>query len=180
MKIFDENFKEIFLSQFASVAGGLIVGTLISIYTNELLMLPGMLVMLPGFLEMRGSISGSFSARVCSGLFLGVINPKKPQRKMVNGNLWASFFMATVVSLALGLSAFIFNYIMLGQVVPKIIALPVIAGIIANGIEIPLTLFATLYLFRKGYDPNNIMGPFVTSTGDITSVLSLLFALVII
>ena len=58
--------------------------------------------------------------------------------------------------------------------------IPLIAGIIANTIEIPLTLFTTLYLFKKGYDPNNIMGPFVTSTGDIISILSILITLTII
>jgi len=56
----------------------------------------------------------------------------------------------------------------------------VIAGIIVNAIEIPLTLFTTFYLFRKGHDPNNIMGPFITSTGDVTSIISLLIALVLI
>ena len=41
-------------------------------------------------------------------------------------------------------------------------------------------LFVTFYLFRKGHDPNNIMGPFITSTGDVTSIISLLIALVLI
>ena len=62
----------------------------------------------------------------------------------------------------------------------KIIFLPLFAGIIANAIEIPLTFFVTIYLFKKGHDPNNIMGPFVTSTGDITSIISLLIAMVIL
>ena len=69
---------------------------------------------------------------------------------------------------------------MFGYISKEIILLPVIAGVIANAIEIPLTLFVTFYLFKKGHDPNNIMGPFVTSTGDITSILAILIALVII
>lgn len=180
MKIFDKNFSEIFSSQIVSIMGGLIAGTLIAIYTNKLLLIPGMLILLPGFLEMRGNISGSFASRLSSGLFLGLIDPNKYKTKIIRGNLISSFSLAIFVSLILGLIAFIFNYFILHALTFNIILLPLIAGIIANAIEIPLTLVTTFYLFKKGHDPNNIMGPFVTSTGDITSILALLIALVII
>lgn len=180
MNIFDKNFKEIFSSQIISMAGGLIAGTLIAVYTNKLFLIPGMLILLPGFLEMRGNISGSFASRLSSGLFLGLIDPNKYKTKIIRGNLISSFLLAIFVSLILGLIAFIFNYFILKTLTFNIILLPLIAGIIANAIEIPLTLITTFYLFRKGHDPNNIMGPFVTSTGDITSILALLIVLVII
>jgi len=180
MRIFDKAFKEILGGQLVSVAGGLIAGMILSIYTENLLLVPGMLVLLPGFLEMRGNISGTFASRLSSGLFLGVINPNRMRTKLIRGNLFASFLLAVLVSLVLGLIAFAFIFMFLHQLEIKIIFVPLIAGIIANAIEIPLTLFATFYFFRKGHDPNNIMGPFITSTGDITSIVALLFALVVL
>lgn len=180
MNIFDGNFKEMFTSQIISIIGGIIAGTILAIYTNKILLIPGMLILLPGFLEMRGNISGSFASRLSSGLFLGVIKPNRTKTKIIRGNLLASFFLVIFVSLALGLIAFLFNFFVFQIFTPTIIVIPIIAGIITNIIEIPLTLFVTFYLFRKGHDPNNIMGPFVTSTGDITSVVSLLLVLVLI
>lgn len=180
MKIFDSVFKEILSSQVISLIGGLIAGTILAIYTDKLLLIPGMLILLPGFLEMRGNISGSFSSRLSSGLFLGVIKPNKTTIKLLKGNIVASFLLAIVVSLALGLLAFLFNYFVFGVILYKIITLALIAGIIANAIEIPLAMFATFYLFKKGHDPNNIMVPFITSTGDITSIVALLIGLVIV
>ncbi len=180
MKIFDSVFKEILSSQVVSLIGGLIAGTILAIYTDKLLLIPGILILLPGFLEMRGNISGSFASRLSSGLFLGVIKPNKTTIKLLKGNFIASFLLAIVVSLALGLLAFLFNYFVFGVVIYKIITLALISGIIANAIEIPLTMFATFYLFKKGHDPNNIMVPFVTSTGDITSIVALLIGLVIV
>ncbi|MCX6818989.1 MAG: magnesium transporter [Candidatus Aenigmarchaeota archaeon] len=180
MNIFDKNFKEIFSSQIVSIIGGLIAGTVLALYMDKILLIPGMFILLPGFLEMRGNISGSFASRLSSGLFLGVIKPNREKTKIIRGNLFASFMLAIFVSLVLGLLAFLFNLIVFKTFMMEIILLPLIAGIIANAIEIPLTLFFTFYLFRKGHDPNNIMGPFVTSTGDITSIVSLLIALVII
>lgn len=180
MKIFDSNFKELLPSELVSIIGGLAAGTVLAVYTDKLLLLPGMLILLPGFLEMRGNISGSFASRLSSGLFLGVINPKKKDTKLIKENLLSSFILAIIVSLALGCIAFLFNYFVFHIVTTKIIILPIIAGMIANAIEIPLTLVTTFYLFRKGHDPNNIMGPFITSTGDITSILALLLTLLII
>ena len=180
MNTFDSGFKEIFTSQLVSVFGGMVAGTILAIYTDKILLIPGMLILLPGFLEMRGNISGSFASRLSAGLFLGFIKPSLRKTRILKGNLQASFFLAILVSLILGVIAFIFNYFIIGLITPKIILLPLIAGIIANAIEIPLTLIATFYLFRKGHDPNNFMGPFVTSTGDITSIVALLIALAIL
>ncbi len=176
------NFKEIFYSQIISIAGGLIAGTVLALYTEKILLIPSMLILLPGFLEMRANISAPFASRLSSGLFLGVIKLKSDptRRKIVRGNVYASFFLSILVSLLLGFVAFVVNYFILQVYTPKLIFIVLLAGIIANAIEIPITVLATFYLFKKGHDPNNIMGPFLTSLGDITSIVSLLIALVIL
>jgi len=180
MSIFDKDFKEMLGTQLVSVMGGLIAGTILAIYTDKIFLIPGMLILIPGLLEMRNSIDGSFASRLSAGLFLHVINPDHKKTKIIKGNLFAAFFLGIIVSFCLGTIAFAFNYFVLHTKTIEIIFIPVIAGLIANLIELPLTLIATLYLFKKGYDPNNIMGPFITSTGDIISVISLLIALLII
>lgn len=180
MKFLDRNFKEIFSSQLISIIGGLIAGTIIGIYRDNLLLIPGLLIILPGFLEMRGNISGSLASRISSGLFLKAINPKRIKTRIIKGNITASFLLAIIVSFALGLLGFAFTYFVFHQFSWNLIFIPLIAGIVANLVEVPITLVATFYLFRKGHDPNNIMGPFVTSTGDITSVIALLIAVIIL
>lgn len=177
MTFFDRNFKELLGSQVISLAGGLVAGTLLSFSTGKLFLFPSMLILLPGFLDLRGNISGSLAARLSSGLFLGVVDSKRVDRKIINGNLAGSFALALVVSLFLGLVAFTFEFSLTGLLIWKIIYVPVLAGILANAIEIPLTLWLTLYLFNKGHDPNNIMGPFVTSSGDVLSIVALLLVL---
>lgn len=169
-----KDFKEISTAQLVSLGGGLVAGTVLAGHADKLLAIPGILLILPGFLDMRGNISGSFAARLSSGLFLGMIDPRKIGGRIIRGNLVASFFLAILISALLGLIAFGFNYVVLDVSIPKVILLPLVAGIFANALEIPLTLFATLYLYRKGHDPDNIMGPFVTSTGDLISIVALL------
>ncbi|MEK6921530.1 MAG: magnesium transporter [Nanoarchaeota archaeon] len=182
-KIFDENFKEIFCSQIISIIGGLIAGSALALYTDQLLLIPSMLILLPGFLEMRANISAPMASRLSSGLFLGIIEPKKKtetNKNIVRGNVIASFLLSFILSLLLGIVVFLMNYFIFQFYTPKLILIIVIAGLLANALEIPVTIFATFYLFRKGHDPNNIMGPFLTSLGDITSIAAILLALVIL
>lgn len=178
--IFNKDFSEIVGTQLVSVIGGLIAGTMLAVYTDKLFLIPGILILIPGLLEMRNSIDGSFASRLSAGLFLHVINPKHTKTKIIKGNLFAAFFLGVIVSLVLGLITFGFNYFILKIFMPKIILIPLIAGIFANIIELPLTLFATVFLFKHGHDPNNIIGPFITSTGDIISIVSLLITLFVL
>lgn len=180
MCFFNKGFKEIFSTQIVSVLGGLIAGTILAVYTDKILLIPGMMILLPGLLELRNSMGGSFASRLSAGLFLGFIKPTIKKTHLIKGNIYASVILAFIISLFLGLFAFLFNYFFLHIITPKIILIPLIAGTIANAVEVPITLGATFYLFRKGHDPNNIMGPFITSAGDIISIISIIIALVII
>lgn len=180
MGLFGKDAREMLFSQVVLISIGIVTGTILALSTDKILLVPGMLILLPGFLEMRGNISGSFASRLSSGLFLGVVKPDKYRTKIVKGNLIASFLLVLAVTLILGIIAFLINLFMFGIFSLRIIAIPLIAGIIANAIEIPLTLFMTFYFFRKGHDPNNIIGPFVSTSGDITSIVAMLIALAIV
>jgi len=178
--IFDKSFKEIFSAQLFSIIGGLIAGIVLATYRERIFLVPGMLIVIPGFMAMRGNISGTFASRISSGLFLRVIDPNKMNSDIIKGNLNGSFILAIIISLALGLIASIFTYIVAGIFVYQIILIPLFAGLLSNFVLNPLTLFATVYLFKKGHDPNNIIGPIVTTLGDVTSIVSLLLVIFLI
>jgi mgtE-like transporter len=180
MGLFDKNFKEILFSEIFSAVFGLLAGMFLAAYTNQILLIPGIFVILPGLLDLRGNVSGAMAARISSGLFLGVINPKKIWGKIILGNLIASFYQVLIASFALGFAAMFFNYFVTGSFIIKILQIAVLSALIANSIEAPLALIATFYFFRRGHDPNNIMAPVLTSTGDLISTFSLLIAMVIL
>src|SRR3989338_6201567 len=69
--LFDKDFKEITATQFVSLTGGLMAGTILSTFSNNLLIVPGLFVLYPGFLALKGEIHGSLSARLSSALHIG-------------------------------------------------------------------------------------------------------------
>ncbi len=178
--LFDKEFDEILSGQIIALIAGLIAGVFLAFQTDKLLLIPAMLILIPGFLEMRGNIEGSLSSRLSSGLFLKLIKPKLENTEIIKGNIIASFVLSIIISLVLGYIAFIIEYVALGIFYPKIIVIALIAGAISNIIGIIFSVSLTFYLFKKGHDPNNMMGPSITSLGDIISILSLMFVVVFI
>ncbi len=174
-----KDFKEIVSGELISVTGGLFAGLMLTYATNKLEMIPALLILLPGFLEMRGNISGSLSARLSAGLHVGAFK-KYSKNGILKGNVIASFILVIFLSLILGLLAYYVSMEFFGITNPNIIFVSLFAGILSNVIEIPLTVLATFWLFRHGHDPNNIMGPYITTTGDIISIVSLLIAISVI
>lgn len=177
---FWKDFDEILTAEMASITGGLLAGTLLALIINKIELIPALFIFLPGFLEMRGNISGSISARLSSALFLGVTKPKVRKNRILRGNVLASVLLVVVVSTMLGVVAYFANLAFFGVTDIRIIPIAFIAGLLSNLVEIPLTVLTTFWLFRHGHDPNNIMGPYVTTTGDITSIISVFIAIVIV
>ena len=174
------DFREILSAEIISVVGGLLAGTLLAFYTNRIELIPGLFILLPGFLEMMGNINGSLSARLSSGLIIGAVKPDFRSRRILRGNILASVLLSIFLSFILGSVAFIAIYAFFGILAYKIILIALAAGVLANMIQIPLTIGAVFWLFRHDHDPNNIMGPYITTTGDIISVASLIIAIVVI
>lgn len=180
MHLLRHDFKEILGAEIISTTGGLFAGLLLASFVGKLSIIHGLLIFLPGFLEMRGNISGSLASRLSSGLFLGVVKPKFRGSRVLKGNVVASFLLVVIVSLFLGLIGYLVSYFVLGVNAPQIILIALIAGTISNLIEIPLTIATTFWLFKKGHDPNNIMGPYVTTLGDIVSIIALLIGILVV
>ncbi|MEM4248039.1 MAG: magnesium transporter, partial [Candidatus Nanoarchaeia archaeon] len=162
------------------ISGGLLAGALIAAHIDKILLIPGLFILLPGFLEMRGNVSGALAARFGTALDLKFIPPRIRGNKVVSQNIFATFVEVLIVALSLAAIAYFVTYFLFGNATLEIFAVAVIAALVSNIIEATLTTITTFQLYKMGHDPNNIMGPYVTTTGDIISVFSLLLAVFVI
>jgi mgtE-like transporter len=172
-------FEEILVIEFISVTGGVFAGALLAQYIGKIALVPGLLILLPGFLAMRGNISGSLAARLGEALHLGLLKHRN-WRQFLHTNAMAAFTLSIAAAALLGLVTYGATWWFFSLNAPKIMLVAIIASIISNAILIPLTTSATFWLFRKGHDPDNIMAPYITTVGDIVSVASLILAVVLV
>lgn len=163
----------------ASLVGGLLAGVVLGGMRAELRAVEGLLVLVPALLATRGNVYGSFGARLSTGLHQGLVEPRvdvgderlRAAAAAALGNgILASVFAATAVFLILTVLG--------GGVapLPTLLAISFIAGLL-SGIALTGVVVAVVFAgYRRGRDPDTLVGPVVTTTGDVFGVAFLLLA----
>jgi mgtE-like transporter len=177
---FDKDTKEIAIAQIVTVTLGVIGGGLLAFYTDQILLVPGLFILLPAFLGMRGNVIGTLASRLSSALHIGTIDLKRKKTSAIGTNIIALFILGLITSLLLGLMSYLISRFLFQVSNPKIILVAILAAIIANIILIPLTVILTLWLFSHGHDPDNIMGPYTSVMGDFVSIVALLLSIAVV
>jgi mgtE-like transporter len=168
------------VAEIISVTGGLAAGIMLVQITGILEQVPAILILIPAFFETNGNVGGSLAARLGTALHLGLVKGKKGS-KIVRNNILASFLVTMLSSLFMGFLTWGLA-ILVGVNTHDWLIIPIalFAGLISGLINIFFTTFATTLLFKHDYDPDDIMGPVVTTLGDIFSTLSLIMAAMVI
>jgi mgtE-like transporter len=174
-----EAYREALPALATSLFGGLLAGVVLGGMRAELAAVPGLLVLVPALLATRGNVYGSLGARVATALHQGLVTPslRAADRRLLSAaaaalasGLLASAFAATAAFLALSaLSA---------PVAPlrTLVGVALLAGLL-SGVTLVLVVLSLVFAgYRRGYNPDTLVGPLVTTTGDVFGVLFLLLA----
>ncbi|UPV75579.1 magnesium transporter [Halorussus limi] len=171
-------YREALPALAASVVGGLFAGVVLGGMRAELRAVPGLLVLVPALLATRGNVYGSLGARLSTGLHQGLVEPAfgyddrlaaAVAAALANGIL-ASLFAAVVAVLVLTLLAEPVAS------VATLLAIAFVAGLL-SGLALTVAVVSVVFVgFRRGYNPDTLVGPLVTTTGDVFGIAFLLLA----
>lgn len=176
------NIREGLLALLICAVGDLIAGIILGKMTFFLETFPGLLVMIPGAIGMRGNIFGSFASRLSTNLHIGVISPKFELSEELNHNIFSSFVLTLVLSLFLGIIANLMCLLLHYPAMSLIdfILISVMAGIISNLIMLPITMIISFKSFQHGWDPDNITSPIIAAFGDLFTLPAIILSLFIL
>jgi mgtE-like transporter len=149
--------------------GEVFAGTLFGHSTDALDMLPGLIVLVPALIGLRGNINTTLGSRLGSAAHMGLITSKDFWNDEMKENVKASLVLSVVMSLVAGLLAYA-TTVAWGKSSLKIIAIGVIAGSLAGLILAFITIAIILYAFRRGLDPDNVTGPSLSTFGDLITL----------
>lgn len=178
----DYIIKEGLIALLICAIGDLVAGVILGKMTFFLETFPGLLVMIPGAIGMRGNIFGSFASRLSTNLHIGIISPKFEMSEQLNHNIFASFVLTLVLSIFLGILANLMCLLLHYPAMSLIdfILISVIAGIISNIIMLPITMFISFKSFEHGWDPDNITSPIIAAFGDLFTLPAIILSLFIL
>jgi mgtE-like transporter len=174
--------KEGLIALLICAVGDLCAGIILGKMTFFLETFPGLLVVIPGAIGMRGNIFGSFASRLSTNLHIGIISPEFEFSEQLNYNIYSSFVLTMVLSLFLAIVSKILC-ILLHQPSMDLIdfmLICVIAGIISNLIMLPITMFVSFKSYEHGWDPDNITSPIIAAFGDLLTLPAIIASIFIL
>ncbi|WP_305554759.1 magnesium transporter [Methanobrevibacter sp. V74] len=182
LKEHESIIKESLIALLICAIGDLIAGIILGKMTFFLETFPGLLVIIPGAIGMRGNIFGSFASRLSSNLHIGIISPKFEFSQDLNYNIFSSFVLTLVLSLFLGIIAKILCVLLHQPSMDLIdfILISIVAGIISNLIMLPITMFVSFKSFEHGWDPDNITSPIIAAFGDLFTLPAIILSVFIL
>ena len=145
--------------------------------TDRLEDLPGLLLMIPAALALRGNIFGAVGSRLGTAIHSGTFRLSLRPGTVVGGNVSASLALSLFTSLILAVLAYAFAVgfgITDAMPLEDFIVISILGGLLASVIILVGALLLTAGAVRFGWDPDNVTSPLVTAMGDLVTVPALL------
>ncbi|MEM7095669.1 MAG: magnesium transporter [Actinomycetota bacterium] len=157
----------------------LVAGLTLGHSTDRLEELPGLLLMVPAAIALRGNIFGALGSRLGTAIHAGTFRLSLRPSSVVGENVLASaaLTMATSVVLAVLAKGAAVAFGVAGSIsVTEFIVVSLVGGVIASLAVLVTALALTAGSVRFGWDPDNITAPLVTAVGDVATVPALVVA----
>jgi len=171
-----------FVAVWISSAGDLTSGIALGAMTHTLQLLPGLIVLVPAAIGMRGNIFGALGSRLGTALHSGLFEPSPRRPSLLYQNIYAVTVLSAGVSVALGVLAKIVSvaFGVRSMTVTDFIAISIIGGVISSIVVGAITVGLAIVAHRRGWDLDNVSGPLVTAAGDMVTIPSLYLATFVI
>ena len=176
-----QDFKESFFALFLVTLGNLITGTIMGVSTSRLVLLPALIILIPGAIAMRGNNFASLGSRLGTYLHTGQIDPSFKRTRILDENIFSAFFLTLLMSIYLGILASILaGFVGIPVSVVTMATISILAGMISAFFLLWITVVIAFLSYRNGWDPDNLTSPFITLAGDMLTLPLLFLAMDIV
>ncbi len=163
------------LGLLASLVAGLTLGSI----TETLEDLPGLLVLVPAAIGLRGTIFGAMGSRLGTSIHTGTFSARLRPDSVLGQNLLGSAVLTatTAVVLAVLTKVLAVAFGLEGTIgIPQLILISFVAAVVSSLVLAVFTVGLAAASTRYRWDPDNVMAPLVTATGDLITLPSLYLA----
>jgi mgtE-like transporter len=168
-----------FVALLLSSGGDLLAGLTLGAITGTLEALPGLLVLIPAAIGMRGNIFGALGSRLGTAIHTGTFRVSRRLDTLVGQNVAASLALSLSTSLVLAVLA---KAVSVGFGVADSISIvdfvviSVVGGMLSSVVVLLVVVVVTATCVRFDLDLDNVQSPIVTATGDMVTLPGLFVA----
>lgn len=169
------NFKQGFAALMISSVGDLAAGLALGFMTGTLERLPGLIVLVPAAIGMRGNIFGALGSRLGTAIHTGEFEGRIEKHNLAGQNVMAAAALTLYVSIALAVLAKEVARLFNVETIPltHYIAVSVVGGILSSLVVLAITLSVATMSVRRSWDMDNVAAPVVTAAGDLVTLPAL-------
>jgi mgtE-like transporter len=161
-----------------STLAGFLAGLTLAHLTGTLDRLPGLLVLIPAAVGMRGTIFGAIGARLGTASAVGTFEPNLAR----DGALYRNAYVAVVTTLSSALwlavlarlASAAFGHPSIS--IWSLLTVSVVGGALGSAIILVVTVGMSVLSFRRGWDLDSVSTPMVTALGDMVTLPTLFLA----
>ena len=162
------------MSTLAAFAAGLTLSAI----TGTLEELPGLLILIPAAVGMRGVISGATGARLGTSIATGLFEVSWRRGGVLRQNAMVGVVLTLASSLYVAalarLAAVVFHEP--GIPLTDLVTISVVGGAIGAVLVLVATIALAVVSFRRGYDLDVVATPVITAVGDMVTLPALFLA----
>ena len=159
----------------AASAGGLVLATA----DGTLADLPGLLLLVPGAIALRGNVFGAMGSRLGTAVHAGTFRLSARPDGVVGQNLLGAAALSLVLSAVLGLmargTAIAFG-VTPTMTLADFVVVSTLGGLLASVFVGAVTLGLATGSIRFDWDLDNVLAPLVSTLGDLATVPALVVA----
>ncbi|MCY4665955.1 MAG: magnesium transporter [Acidimicrobiaceae bacterium] len=168
-------FGALVMAAVASLVAGLILASI----TDTLEELPGLLLLVPAAIAVKGNIFGALGSRLGTSIHAGTFRLSNRWDSVMAQNAVASVALSLALGVALAVmakgAALAFN-ISPTMSLADFVVISALGCLIAAFVVLAFTLATTAGAVRYGWDLDNVVAPMVTVAGDVVTLPSLVVA----
>ncbi len=154
----------------------LIAGVIFSSLREALVAMPGLMLLVPGALAMRGNIYASLGARLGTALHTGQLSSDTKDSPLLREEVLVVLIQMLIGGLFLAIAGRV-TAILLDIPTVSWVELAVVAmmgALVAGVVELWVTINVAISAHRRGWDPDNVTAPIISGVADLVSIPSLL------
>jgi mgtE-like transporter len=168
-----------FVALLLSSGGDLFAGLTLGAITDTLETLPGLLVLVPAAIGMRGNIFGGLGSRFSTAIHTGTFRVSRRLDTLVGQNVVASLALSLSISLVLAVLAKAVS-VAFGVAnsisIVDFVVISVVGGMLSSIVVLVVVIVVTTAAVRFELDLDNVSTPIVTAAGDVVTLPSLFLA----